>query len=197
LLPTLVFSDPHHDPHRAGRGRIPLDVSASIVRPLSSGWTTTDRRRTGGMRTGNAVCGVTRIEGSNPSRSAKSLAQQQVCHRCHRSLRRLTRSSAKYLTPTTAPPQSSANVGGRSWTAYRISRRNAVVATADSQHGQIVVAAATDIGERSRGSVASKQATQSFPEHRRFTGRPPREFVPACRDGLGFTAWALSHRLSE
>jgi hypothetical protein len=44
LLPTLVFSDPHHDPHRAGRGRTPLDASASIVRQVSSGWTTTDVR---------------------------------------------------------------------------------------------------------------------------------------------------------
>jgi hypothetical protein len=42
LLPTLAFSDPHHDPHWAAQGRIPVDGSASIVRPLSSGWTTTD-----------------------------------------------------------------------------------------------------------------------------------------------------------
>jgi hypothetical protein len=40
LLPTLAFSDPH----RAGRGRIPLDQSASIRPPVSSGWTSTDVR---------------------------------------------------------------------------------------------------------------------------------------------------------
>jgi hypothetical protein len=42
LLPTLVFSDPRHDPYGAGRGRIPVDGSASIGLPLSSVWTTTD-----------------------------------------------------------------------------------------------------------------------------------------------------------
>jgi hypothetical protein len=44
LLPTLALSDPHRDPHRAGRGRIPLDQSASIRLPVSSGWTSTDVR---------------------------------------------------------------------------------------------------------------------------------------------------------
>jgi hypothetical protein len=42
LLPTLAFSGPHRDPHRAGRGRIPLDGGASIGRPVSSGWITRD-----------------------------------------------------------------------------------------------------------------------------------------------------------
>jgi hypothetical protein len=42
LLPTLAFSDPHHDPHRPGRGRIPLDGSASIVRTFRTGRTFTD-----------------------------------------------------------------------------------------------------------------------------------------------------------
>jgi hypothetical protein len=44
LLPTLGFSDPHGDPHWGGRGRIPVDGSASIGLPVSSGWTTTDVR---------------------------------------------------------------------------------------------------------------------------------------------------------
>jgi hypothetical protein len=33
--------DPRRDPHWAGRERIPLDGSASIELPVSSGWTTT------------------------------------------------------------------------------------------------------------------------------------------------------------
>jgi hypothetical protein len=44
LLPTLAFSDPHRDPHRARRGQIPLDRIASIRLPVSSGWTSTDVR---------------------------------------------------------------------------------------------------------------------------------------------------------
>jgi hypothetical protein len=44
LLPTLAFSDPHRDPHWAGRGWIPLDRIASIRPPVSSGGTPTDVR---------------------------------------------------------------------------------------------------------------------------------------------------------
>ena len=72
LLPTLAFSDPHRDPYGAGRGRIAVDGSASIGLAASSGWTHPGRPRTVLTRTGNAVSGVTRIEGSNPSRSAKN-----------------------------------------------------------------------------------------------------------------------------
>jgi hypothetical protein len=91
LLPTLAFSDPHRDPHRAGRGRIPLDGSASIRLPSEFAMDVHGRPWTAISRTGNAVSGVTRIEGSNPSRSAKSLVQQQLRYRCSRSMRRLTR----------------------------------------------------------------------------------------------------------
>jgi hypothetical protein len=44
LLSSLAFSDPHLDPYGAGRARIPVDGSASIGLPVTSGWTTADVR---------------------------------------------------------------------------------------------------------------------------------------------------------
>jgi hypothetical protein len=72
LSPSLVVSDPHRDPHGTGRGRSPLDGSASIARASEFGMDPHGRPWTALARTGNAVSGVTRIEGSNPSRSAKN-----------------------------------------------------------------------------------------------------------------------------
>jgi hypothetical protein len=86
-------------------------------------------------RTGNAVSGVTRIEGSNPSRSAKSpYTVRLLGARLLRLRDALGQITAPDLTPTMTPSVCSANVGGRPWTGYRISAQSA--ALADPQDGR-------------------------------------------------------------
>ena len=58
LLPTLAFSDPHRDPYGAGRGRIPVDRSASIGLPSEFRMDHRGRPWTTLARTGNAVSTV-------------------------------------------------------------------------------------------------------------------------------------------
>jgi hypothetical protein len=80
-------------------------------------------------RSGNAVSGVTRIEGSNPSRSAKNpCAVRRLGTRELKPGDAISRMTAPTLTPTMTPFLRSANVGGGPWTGYRISAQSAALA---------------------------------------------------------------------
>src|ERR1035437_5084906 len=72
LLPTLAFSDPHRDPHWAGRGWIPLDRIASIRPLVSSGGTPTHVRGQPEHELGMRYPGQLGSRDSSPSPAALS-----------------------------------------------------------------------------------------------------------------------------
>jgi hypothetical protein len=97
------------------------------------------RMRTSLTRTGNAVSGVTRIEGSNPSRSAKNPCTVRLLGTRELRLRdAIGQITAPDLTPTMTPSQCSANVGGRPWTGYRISAQSAALGDQPDECGHVV-----------------------------------------------------------
>jgi hypothetical protein len=88
---------------------------------------------------GNAVSGVTRIEGSNPSRSAKNPCTVRLLGTRPLRLRdAIGQITAPDLTPTMTPSLCSANVGGRPWTGYRISAQSAALDDQPDECGHVV-----------------------------------------------------------